>query len=168
VAALALVGCAVSSYLALYQAGVVHTAWDPFFGRGSAEVLTSPLSRALPVPDAAFGAVAYAVEAVLELAGPHGRWRTRPWLVLAVGATAAGFAVASLGLVVSQPLLTGTWCTLCLTSAAVSFAVAALVREEVVATVRHRFARSPERRMTNRWPPDTAGSTDAVRRPDGS
>jgi hypothetical protein len=133
VAALALLGCAISVYLALYQVRVVHHVWDPLFGSGSGRVLTSALSRALPVPDAALGAVAYAVEGCLELTGPRDRWRTRPQLVLLVGAIAGALALASVGLVAAQPLLTGTFCTLCLTSAAVSLAVAALAAEEVTA-----------------------------------
>jgi hypothetical protein len=44
-----------------------------------------------------------------------------------------GLTLASVGLVVAQPLLAGTFCTLRLPSAAVSFAVAALVAEEVTA-----------------------------------
>jgi uncharacterized membrane protein len=135
VSALALFGCLVSVYLALYQYHVLHTVWDPIFGDGSRKVLTSPLSRALPISDAALGAAAYAWEAVIELAGRRDRWRTQPRLVLVVGLTATGIALTSVGLVISQPVLTGTFCTLCLLSAAVSFVVAGLVYEEVRAVV---------------------------------
>lgn len=138
VTALALLGCAVAGYLALYQYHVIGSVWDPFFGEGSTKVLTSPISRALPVSDAALGAFAYAFEALVESAGRTDRWRTQRWLVLLVGLTAAGLAVTGVVLVVSQPLLTGTFCTLCLASAAVSFVIAALVWEEVHAALRPR------------------------------
>ncbi len=131
VSALALLGCAVSTYLALYQYHLLGSVWDPIFGDGSAKVLTSPLSRALPVSDATLGALAYAFEACVESAGRTDRWDTQAWLVALVGLTAAGMALTSVGLVVSQPVLTGTFCTLCLTSAALSFVIAGLVAEEV-------------------------------------
>jgi uncharacterized membrane protein len=143
VSALALVGCLVSVYLALYQYHVLHTVWDPIFGDGSRKVLTSPLSRALPISDAALGAVAYAWEAVIELVGRRDRWLTQPLLVSLVGVTAGGIALTSVGLVISQPVLTGTFCTLCLTSAAVSFVVAGLVYEEVRAVVASYLQQTP-------------------------
>jgi uncharacterized membrane protein len=136
VAALALLGCAVSTYLALYQYHVIGSVWDPFFGGGSAKVLTSSLSRALPVRDGALGAAAYAVEAALELSGRTDRWRTQPRLVLLLGLVAAGLAVTGIGLVLSQPLLAHAFCTLCLLSAAISISVAVLVSGEVRAAWR--------------------------------
>lgn len=137
IAALALAGAGISLYLALFQYHVLHDVWDPLCGDGSRKVLTSAISRALPVSDAALGAVAYLFETVVEITGGHRRWRDRPWLVLLLGLTAAALSVVGAILVVSQPLLTGTFCTLCLTSAAISFTVAALARHEVVATVAH-------------------------------
>ncbi|RCV50345.1 vitamin K epoxide reductase family protein [Marinitenerispora sediminis] len=136
VVVLALLGCVVSGYLALYQYGVLADVWDPFFGEGSRAVLTSPLSEALPVRDAALGCAAYLFEAVAESAGGRRRWREHPWTVLLVGATAAALALTGLLLVIAQPLLTGTFCTLCLVSAGISFAVAALVAGEVAAALR--------------------------------
>ena len=53
--AAALVGFAVSGYLALYQLGYFSEVWEPLFGTGSAEVLHSALSRLPPIPDAALG-----------------------------------------------------------------------------------------------------------------
>ncbi len=136
VAVLALTGCVISTYLALFQYHVVHTVWEPFFDDGSRRVLTSAISRALPVSDAALGVAGYLFEAVIELCGGQQRWRRKPWLVLLVGVTVAALAIIGLLLVISQPLLTGTFCTLCLCSAAISFAIAALARHEVVAAVR--------------------------------
>ena len=61
---LALVGFGIATYLALYQWGIVSTVWDPIFGHGSAIILNSSVSRLLPVPDAALGALSYLVDAV--------------------------------------------------------------------------------------------------------
>jgi uncharacterized membrane protein len=124
---LALVGCGVATVLTLYQVGVLETIWEPFFGDGSRRVLTSALSEALPVPDAALGAVAYLAEAVLTgLGRPE-----RPWVDIAAGVVAAGLGVAALGLVAAQVLLVGAFCTLCLVSAALSLTIAGLVAPEV-------------------------------------
>ncbi|MFC4909482.1 vitamin K epoxide reductase family protein [Actinomadura gamaensis] len=135
VVVLALAGCAVSTYLALYQYEVLGSVWDPFFGDGSRKVLTSALSRSLPVRDAALGAAAYLFEAVLEASGGRHRRRERPWLVLLVGAVAAALAVTGIVLTVAQPVLTGTFCTLCLSSAAISILVAVLVGREAGPTL---------------------------------
>jgi hypothetical protein len=143
VAVLAVAGCVISTYLALFQYGVLDTVWDPVFGDGSRKVLTSSLSEALPVRDAAVGAVAYFAEFVLEVSGGRRRWHDRPWLVALLGLAAIGLGLVGLVLVVSQPVLTGTFCTLCVCSALVSFVVLALVRHEVLATaalVRRRRA----------------------------
>ncbi len=136
VAALALGGLTIATYLTLFQYGVISGVWDPFFGQGSKRVLTSSLSRALPVRDSAVGAAAYLAELVLELSGGRRRWHERPWLVLLTGAVAAALGLAAIGLVIAQPVLTGTFCTLCLCSAAVSLTIAALVRREVTAAAR--------------------------------
>lgn len=126
--ALASAGFLVSLYLAAYQLGVAPGPWDPIFGpASSARVLHSALSRALPVPDAALGAAAYAVEAGLELAGGTDRWRTHPWRVLAVAAVAAALGLAGIGLVVVQVAVVRAGCTLCLCSAALSVAAALVV-----------------------------------------
>jgi uncharacterized membrane protein len=124
---LALVGCGVASVLTLYQLGVLDTVWEPFFGDGSHRVLTSQLSQALPVPDAALGAVAYLAEAVLAAVGTP----DRPRVVLAAGVVAAGLGLAALGLLAAQVFLVGGFCTLCLVSAALSLAIVGLVVPEV-------------------------------------
>src|SRR5690348_8264661 len=83
---LAICGLLISTNLTFFQYGLIPAVWDPFFGHDSSHaVLTSTLSRALPVHDAALGAVAYAMEALLESAGGTTRWRQRPWIVLLLG-----------------------------------------------------------------------------------
>jgi uncharacterized membrane protein len=120
---LAVVGFCVSAYLAAFQLGVIRDVWDPLFDDGSRRVLTSAVSRLLPVPDASVGAAAYAVDAVLGL-----------WLLLRPDAPAAVVALlaavtavaaaVALVLVVLQPLVARSLCSLCLVSAAVSLALA--------------------------------------------
>ncbi len=135
-AALATVGLGVSGYLGLYQLGVFSTVADPVFGSASSHaVLHSSFSESLPVPDALLGAANYAVEIVLDLIGGTDRWRRRPWLVLAFGVPITAGAIVSLGLIAMQAIVVGQFCTLCLTSAAISIAVWLLGMREVVAAV---------------------------------
>ena len=136
VVVLAIAGLYLSLYLAFFQYGLIGTVWDPLFGDGSRAVLTSAFSRALPVHDAALGAVAYLAEAVLEASGGTRRWRDRPWLVLLLGATAATMALVAIGLVTIQAVVVGRFCTLCLASAAISLVVPFLVAREVLAAAR--------------------------------
>ena len=140
---LSLAGLVVATILTLFQVGVLDSVWEPFFGDGSRRVLTSAISRALPVPDAALGVVAYLAEAVLEAIGGRTRWRERAWLPIAAGVVAAGLGLAALGLIAAQVFLVGAFCTLCLTSALISLLVAGLVAPEVTATVRHLRQRRP-------------------------
>ena len=86
-AGLALAGFGVSVYLALYQYGVFGRVWEPFFGRGSEEILHSWVSDllrdrlGLPITDAALGACGYAADAVGSLIGGATRrgGRCRGW-----------------------------------------------------------------------------------------
>jgi len=129
---LALAACGLATYLTLYQVGAVADVWEPCFGNGSKRVLKeSAIARYLPIPDASLGALAYLVEAVLEAAGGDDRWRRRPGIVLLLGLTAAGIAVGSALLVITQAVFVRAFCTLCLVSAACSFVIAAAVVEEV-------------------------------------
>ncbi len=120
---LALVGFAVSAYLAAFQLGLLPSVWDPIFGSGSERVLTSAVSRLLPLPDAALGATAYALDGLLAaaiLVRPDAPLRLAG--ALAVVATLG--AMAGLVLVLLQPLVARALCSLCLVSAAVSLALA--------------------------------------------
>ncbi len=120
---LALLGLAISLYLAAFQVGLIAAPWEPFFGNGSREVLTSSLSRALPVPDAVLGAGLYLADAILST-----------WLVLRPRAlpgfattlaviTSVGAAVGAF-LVAYQVLVVQALCTLCIGSALVSWLLA--------------------------------------------
>jgi uncharacterized membrane protein len=127
IAGLALAGLAIAVYLTLYQLGIAPTVWEPFFGDGSRKVLHSPISRLLPVPDASLGAAGYLVEIVASLT---------PKTVLFFGAVAGAMALFGLLLAAVQAFWLRAGCTLCLTSASISVAVAVLAREEVAASAR--------------------------------
>ncbi len=62
IAGVAFAGLCVAGYLTLYQLGLFSSVWDPFFPKGSPEVLG--LTELFP--DAALGVLAYGTEVVLE------------------------------------------------------------------------------------------------------
>jgi uncharacterized membrane protein len=119
----ALAGCLVSSYLAAFQLGLVPQAWDPIFGDGSDRVLTSTVSRLLPVPDASIGAGAYAIDAVLGIA-LAARGDAPGWIAALLALVASVGAAVALVLVVLQPLVARSFCSLCLVSAGLSVGLA--------------------------------------------
>jgi uncharacterized membrane protein len=134
---LALAGAAMASYLALYQLRLIGTVWEPFFGSGSRVILDSPVSRVLPVPDAALGALGYLADAATGVVGGRARWRTMPWIVVLFGVAVGPLGAVSVVLVILQPVLFDAWCTLCLASAAVSVAMIGPALDEVLASLQH-------------------------------
>jgi uncharacterized membrane protein len=132
---LAAAGLAIAGYLTSYQLGIIASVWDPFFGVGSERVLHSALSRLLPVPDALLGAVGYLADLVLTAVGGSDRARTRPWIVLLLGVVVTTMAVGSGILVFVQILVLRAFCTLCLVSAGLSFAIFVFAWEEVAASL---------------------------------
>ncbi len=113
-AVLAACGLCIALYLTLFQFDAWTTVWDPWFDSRTVLDLTSP------VPDALAGVLAYGAELLLLALGGRDRWRTLPWVCLALGAVLSGGAVVSIALIVIQPTVAGAWCTLCLVSAAIS------------------------------------------------
>ncbi len=82
---MALIGLFVARYLAGYQFGHLPAVWDPFFAgspidpkNGTEEVITSHVSKAWPVSDAAVGGDTYLLEIVTALVGARARWRCWP------------------------------------------------------------------------------------------
>jgi len=129
-AALAAIGLLDALYLTLYQWGA-WPVWDPFFDSARVLDLTHP------VPDALAGVLAYGAELLLLALGGADRWRRLPWTCLALGAVLCTGAVVSVALIVLQPALAGTFCTLCLLSAAISLVLFALGIGEARAAWRH-------------------------------
>ncbi len=139
--ALAAIGLVISRNLAAYQLGHVDSVWDPFFAggpdpkNGTEEIITSDVSRAWPVPDAAVGGLAYALEMLTGVVGSKRRWRTMPWLVLLFGLLIVPLGVVSITFIVIQPIVIGTWCTLCLIAAAVMLVQIPYSLDELLATL---------------------------------
>ena len=119
---LGLFGFLIARYMAAYQMGHIDATWEPFFagsgGRNGTEtIITSSMSKAWPVADAGLGAVVYALELVMTFMGGRDRWRTMPWMVLALAFLILPLGIVSIYFVIVQPILFGTWCTLCLLTA---------------------------------------------------
>ena len=140
IAALALVACAISVYLALYQWGVIDSVWDPFFGDGSEKVLDSKTSedmrKMIRIPDGALGAIGYFSEVLFTMAGCTRRWQYRPWFVLLFGFDVIPLGVVSVILVVAQGVIVKEWCTLCLVTAVISLTLVFFAYDEVWATIK--------------------------------
>ena len=125
IVALALVGLYVSRYLAAYQLGHVDSVWEPFFAgsandprNGTEEIITSSVSEAWPVSDAALGGYTYMLEILTGIVGSRARWRTMPWLVLLFGLMIVPLGIVSITFVIIQPIVIGAWSTLALIGAA--------------------------------------------------
>ncbi|MCP9496064.1 MAG: vitamin K epoxide reductase family protein [Pyrinomonadaceae bacterium MAG19_C2-C3] len=134
---LSLIGFGIALYLALYQWRVFETVWEPFFGDGSRTVLNSGVSRILPIPDAALGALSYLADAVTGIIGKRERWRTMPWIVILFGLLVGPLGAASILLVILQPVMFDAWCTLCLASALISVLMIGPALDEMLASLQH-------------------------------
>jgi len=146
VAVLAGMGFCIAGYLAAYQLGLLREIWEPFFGNGTTRVLHSFVAAMLPVPDAALGAIGYAIELVATLAGTAERWRSRPKLVLMYAVVVAGMGIAGLTLFGVQAFVLHAFCTLCMVSAIISIAIALLARNEVFASYKVLYGERNSRR----------------------
>ena len=134
---LAVLGTVIAAYLTLYQVRVLDQVWEPFFGDGSRRILDSGISRVLPVPDAALGALGYLLDAVTGVIGRRDRWRTMPWIVLVFGLAVGPLGFVSVLLVVLQPVMLDAWCTLCLASAVISVLMIGPAMDEVLASLQY-------------------------------
>ncbi|HET9130408.1 MAG TPA: vitamin K epoxide reductase family protein, partial [Terriglobia bacterium] len=82
-------------------------------------------------------ALGYFVELILVSIGGSSRWHSQPWIVTSYGLVIAGLGCVSIVLVIFQGGYLHDWCTLCLTSAAISITVAAVGANEVGASVQY-------------------------------
>jgi len=149
IVALAFVGFGIALYLALYQWRVFDTVWEPFFGGGSRTILNSGVSRILPIPDAALGAVGYIADAVTGIIGGSKRWKTMPWIVIVFGLAVGPLGAVSILLVILQPVMFDAWCTLCLASAIVSVLMIGPAMDEMLASL--QFVRSEWNKGRSLW-----------------
>ena len=142
--ALGWIGFFGARYMGAYQLGYLDTAWDPFFGPGTVEILESDISRAWPVSDALLGSTVYALEALMGYMGGTDRWRTMPWMVGLFGILVVPLGVVSIALVIMQPVAVGTWCTICLATAGAMLVMIPLTLDEVVAMLQFLVRRVRE------------------------
>lgn len=133
--ALAFLAFFLSRQMSAFQLGYTHSVWEPFFNPGTKGVLNSTVSRSLPISDAGVGAVAYILEGLMGFMGDKQRWRTMPWMVTFFGILVVPLGVASITLIILQPLSVGTWCTPCLVAALAMLIMIALTLDEVVAMI---------------------------------
>jgi nucleoside-diphosphate-sugar epimerase len=169
---LALVGLYVSRYLAAYQLGHVDNVYEPFFDgspsdpkNGTEEIITSWVSEAWPVSDAAVGGYTYALEILTGAVGSRARWRTMPWLVVLFGLMIAPLGVVSIFFIVIQPILLGTWSTLALLAAAAMLVQIPYSLDELLASV--QFVRRRVRAGSRWLTVVLRGDTDDVARRGG-
>ncbi len=136
--ALGLVGFLISRTLTAYQLGHIDGVWDPFFSgegalNGTEFIVTSDVSKAWPIPDAGLGAVSYMFEILMGIMGSRKRWRTMPWMVTMFGIVVVPLGVVSITFIVIQPIVIGTWCTLCLAAALAMLVMIPYSLDELVA-----------------------------------
>lgn len=150
---LAFIGFFISRYLCAYQLGHIDQIWEPFFSgspgdpkNGTEEIVTSYVSRAWPVPDAGLGAMTYALEILTGVMGSSRRWRTMPWLVMLFGIMIVPLGAVSIFFIIIQPILIGTWCTLCLIAAAAMLVQIPYSLDELVATSEFLYRRKRQGR----------------------
>ena len=134
----ALIGFFIARILGAYQLGHIDTVWEPFFagsGRmnGTEAIITSDVSKAWPIADGALGGIVYLAELVMVWMGGKTRWRTMPWMVLALAIMVLPLGVVSIYFVIIQPIVIGTWCTLCLIAALAMAAMIPYALNEFVA-----------------------------------
>lgn len=134
IAFLAFICWMISRYLAAYQLGYIDSVWDPFFTPGTKGVLESSVSHAFPVSDAGLGSLAYTLEFLATCQGGKARWRTSPWGVFLFGILAVPVSLVSVILIILQPLVVGTWCSLCLATAICMLLPIPLAIDEVIAS----------------------------------
>jgi uncharacterized membrane protein len=139
-----LIGFFFSTHMAAFQLGYTDFVFEPFFGQGTVNVLTSDVSKMFPISDAGLGAVAYAVEVLMGFMGDKRRWRTMPWMVTFFGIVVIPLGFVSIMLIILQPLAVGSWCTLCLLSALAMLFMIALTVDEVIAMGQFLYRRTQE------------------------
>ncbi|SFE17674.1 vitamin K epoxide reductase family protein [Nitrosomonas sp. Nm166] len=150
---LAFIGFFISRYLCAYQLGHIDGVWEPFFAgssqdpkNGTEEIITSYVSKAWPVPDAGLGAMTYALEILTGIIGSAKRWRTMPWLVILFGIMIVPLGIVSIFFIIIQPILLGTWCTLCLIAAVAMLIQIPYSIDELIATSEFLYRRKQQGR----------------------
>jgi nucleoside-diphosphate-sugar epimerase len=131
-------GFLIARYLAAYQLGQIGAVWEPFFSGGAGKngteyIITSDVSRAWPIADAGLGATSYLIEALMGAMGSAARWRMMPWMVTFFFILVVPLGGVSIFFIIIQPIIIGTYCTLCLIAALAMLIMIPLTLDEVVA-----------------------------------
>ena len=134
---IAIIGFLIALYLSFYQFGIFESVWDPFFGDGSEKVLTSSISKALPVPDAALGAFGYLLDVITGIIGKTDRWKAKPWIVILFGIAVGPLGLVSVLLIILQPVVVGAWCSLCIVTAIISVVMISPAMDELLASLQY-------------------------------
>ena len=157
----------MARYLAAYQLGHIPHVWDPFFEgsltdpqNGTEEVITSAVSKAWPVSDAAVGGYTYLLEILTGLVGAKARWRTMPWLVVLFGLMIAPLGITSIFFVIIQPIVIGTWSIVALIGVAAILVQIPYSLDELIATL--QFVRRRVQAGRNGFTVFFRGDTDTV------
>lgn len=135
---MAAVGFLIALYLGLYQLHIFKSVWEPFFGNGTDAVVKSSFSRSLPIPDALVGALGYLFDIILVSIGTETRWKSKPTVVILYSIVVAIMALGSIVLIILQAFVLHAWCTLCLSSAALSIGMVIPVAKEFIATMQNK------------------------------
>lgn len=136
--ALGAFGFLISRTLGAYQLGHIDYVWEPFFSgdairNGTEFIITSDVSRAWPIADGGLGATTYMFEVLMGVMGGRARWRTMPWMVAAFGIVVVPLGVVSIYFIIIQPIMIGTYCTLCLIAALAMLIMIPYSLDELVA-----------------------------------
>lgn len=123
VAGLSIVGMVDALYMLAYHEGLIDSLVCPFFGKGCEIVGRSEHARHFGVPNAAAGALGYAVMAVLAVWSGDKPPAQRPWQCLGLAITSGAAAIASAILTWEQAAKVKAWCFWCLTSAVINAAI---------------------------------------------
>jgi nucleoside-diphosphate-sugar epimerase len=138
IVALGAIGFVLARILTAYQLGHIDHVWEPFFTgdaarNGTEFIISSNVSKAWPVADGGVGAMSYMAEILMGAMGGRSRWRTMPWMVLLFGIVVVPLGVVSIYFIIIQPIVIGTWCTLCLMAAAAMLVMIPFALDELVA-----------------------------------
>lgn len=124
IAGLSMLGMLDALYMLAFHEGLVDRLVCPFFGKGCEIVGRSKQAEHFGVPNAAVGALGYAVMATLAV------WRgdkiSRRWQSMGLVGTSGLAALASAILTWEQGTKVKAWCFWCLTSAVLNAAILAL------------------------------------------
>lgn len=146
---IAFVGFCIAMYLSFYQMHIIDDVWDPFFGKGTKNVLSSGLSKKFAVPDALLGAGGYLLDVITGIIGGVGRWKKMPWIVIIFGVAVGPLGLVSIFLVIAQPVIVGSWCFLCLCSAVISVWMISPAMDEMLASL--QYLQRVKRKQKSVW-----------------